>query len=267
MQRALRPSALIPRGFDVESAICDGDTTVITVRANSDTSSCPRCGAGSRRIHSRYRRCLADLPLAGRGRLVVTARRFRCDAVLCGRRVFTERFVEGVLAPWARRTAQLDYVVHQLGLALGGRPAASIARRLMLPASNDTLLRAVRRRGCPPFPSPSAVCIDDWAWRRNQRYGTIICDLERRRPITLLPDREPATAQAWLAGQPQITVVARDRGGSYALAAAKALPHATQVADRWHLMENASRAFLDAARNLCDTSVPQSAPPLSIPTC
>jgi len=91
------------------------------------------------------------------------------------------------------------------------------------------------------------IGIDDWAWRRNQRYGTIICDLERRRPITLLPDREPATAQAWLAGQPQIAVVARDRGG-YALAATKALPQATQVADRWHLMENASHAFLDAVR-------------------
>jgi len=92
------------------------------------------------------------------------------------------------------------------------------------------------------------IGIDDWAWRRNQRYGTIICDLERRRPISLLPDREPATAQAWLAGQPQIAIVARDRGGGYALAAAKALLNATQVADRWHLMENAIRAFLDAVR-------------------
>jgi transposase len=118
----------------------------------------------------------------------------------------------------------------------------------MLPVSNDTLLRVVRRRGCPPFAAPCVIGIDDWAWRRNQRYGTIICDLERRRPITLLPDREPATAQAWLAGQPQIAVVARDRGGGYALAATKALPLAIQVADRWHLMENASHAFLDAVR-------------------
>ena len=111
------------------------------------------------------------------------------------------------MAPW------LDLVVHHLGLALGGRPAASFARRLMLPVSNDTLLRLVRRCGCPPFAAPSVIGIDDWAWRRNQRYGTIICDLEWRQPITLLPDREPATAQAGLAGQPQITVVARDRGG------------------------------------------------------
>ena len=67
-------------------------------------------------------------------------------------------------------------------------------------------------------------------------------------PIGLLPDREPATAQAWLTEQPQIEIIARDRGGAYARAASRALPHAMQVADRWHLMENASRAFLDAVR-------------------
>jgi transposase len=118
----------------------------------------------------------------------------------------------------------------------------------MLPVSNDTLLRLVRRRGTPAFVPPRAIGIDDWAWKRNQRYGTLICDLERRRTISLLPDREPATAQAWLAGQPQIEVVTRDRGGAYALAAARALPGAMQVADRWHLMENASQAFLAATR-------------------
>lgn len=34
----------------------------------------------------------------------------------------------------------------------------------------------------------------------------------------------------------------------YGEATAKALPHAIQAADRWHLMENAGRAFLDAVR-------------------
>jgi transposase len=223
--------------------------TAITVRHMIKTSRCPDCTAIAERIHSRYLRRLADLPLAGRQvRLVVVARRFRCDATFCRRAIFTERFSTDVLAPWARRTARLDCLVHHLGLALGGRPAASFARRLMLPVSNDTLLRIVRRRGRPSIPPPIVVGIDDWAWKRNQRYGTIICDLERHRPIRLLPDREPATAQEWLAGQPQIAIVARDRGGGYALAAAKALPQATQVADRWHLMENASHAFLDAVR-------------------
>ncbi len=88
----------------------------------------------------------------------------------------------------------------------------------MLQVSNDTLLRSVRRHGKAPLIPPDVIGIDDWVWRRNQRYGTIICDLEQRKPIALLPDREPATAQAWLTGRPQISIVARDRGGRYALA-------------------------------------------------
>jgi transposase len=118
----------------------------------------------------------------------------------------------------------------------------------MLPVSKDTLLRVVRRRSRPPSDPLRVIGIDDWAWRRNHRYASIVCNLERRRIVTLLPDREPATAQAWLAAHPTIAIVARDRGGGYGEAAAKALPHAIQVADRWHLMENASRAFLDAVR-------------------
>src|SRR5438094_827498 len=86
------------------------------------------------------------------------------------------------------------------------------------------------------------------AGRSHHRYGSIICNLERRRVVTLLPDRERSTAEAWFAGHPGISIIARDRGGGYGEAAARALPHAVQVADRWHLMENASRAFLDAVR-------------------
>src|ERR1039457_5504701 len=107
------------------------------------------------------------------------ARPFRCDAVLCGRQIFTERFADGVLAPSARRTIRLDCIVHHLGLALGGRPAASFARRLMLPVSNDTVLRVVRSRACPRTEPLNVVGIDDWAFRRNHSYGTIVCDLER----------------------------------------------------------------------------------------
>jgi len=249
MAQTLHASALVPRGFVVDEVTSDGASALITVRSIETTSICPGCGTRSGRVHSRYHRRLADLPIGGRPvRLIVQARRFYCRAVLCGRRVFAERFDDDMLAPWARRTALLDHIVHHLGLALGGRPAASFARRLVVPVSKDTLLRVIRRRGSPPFVPPTVIGIDDWAWRRNQRYGTLICDLERRRTIALLPDREPATAKDWLSQLPQIAVVARDRGGAYALAAAKALPDATQVADRWHLMENASRAFLDAVR-------------------
>jgi transposase len=198
MDQQLRASELVPPGFRVETVASDQNEIVITIRHRSTMGLCPSCGHASRRVHSRYCRRVADLPLSGRRvRLIVAARRFRCDAVLCRRQIFTERFGDAVLAPSARRTARLDCIVHHLGLALGGRPAASFARRLMVPVSNDTLLRVIRRR-CRSHSGPLTVIgIDDWAWRRNQRYGTIVCDLERRRPVTLLPDREPATAAAF----------------------------------------------------------------------
>jgi hypothetical protein len=92
------------------------------------------------------------------------------------------------------------------------------------------------------------VGIDDWAWRRGHRYGSIICDLERHRIVDLLADREAATVAAWLARHPSIQIIARDRGAGYRQAATHGCPKAIQVADRWHLMENASAAFLDAVR-------------------
>ena len=118
----------------------------------------------------------------------------------------------------------------------------------MMPVSNDTLIRVVRRRAQPRSNILNVVGIDDFAFRRNHHYGSIVCDLERRRIVRLLPDREIATVAAWLSDHPEITIVSRDRGGGYREATTLALPNAIQVADRWHLMENASAAFLDAVK-------------------
>jgi len=118
----------------------------------------------------------------------------------------------------------------------------------LLPVSKDTLLRAVRAHAPEQRSTPRIVGIDDWAWKRGHRYGTIVCDLERRRIVDVLPDREAATVEAWLSARPNISLVSRDRGGGYGQAVTRALPEAKQVADRWHLMENASSAFLDAVR-------------------
>ncbi|MGI4800222.1 MAG: ISL3 family transposase [Janthinobacterium lividum] len=242
-------ASLIPPGLVVDSVDGSADTLVITARGNAPTALCPLCDAASDRVQSHYIRRPSDLPCAGRRvRLRLLVRRFRCVVPVCPRKIFAERFGTKVLAERARRTGRLEEVVHHLGLAMGGRPGAGFAQRLMLPVSNDTLLRVVRRRALPRTEPLTVIGIDDWAYRRNHRYGTIVCDLERRRVVALLPDREQATAEAWLRQHPGISIVSRDRGGGYGEAVARALPDATQVADRWHLMENASAAFLDAVR-------------------
>jgi transposase len=191
-----------------------------------------------------------DLPAHGRAvRIDLSARRFRCILATCGQRIFTERLAATASRPFARRTARLEGIVHHLGLALGGRPGQSFARRLLLPVSKDTLLRVVRRRVAVPLEAPRVIGVDDWAFRRGHSYGTIVVDLERRRIIDLLPDREAATVAAWLAARPSIDVIARDRGAGYIQASSSGRPDAIQVADRWHLMENASAAFLTAVQH------------------
>src|SRR6201996_9619804 len=249
-----RGITLAPCGLAIESIETEADTLRIGATPVSANAACPVCGTTSDQIHSRYRRTLTDLPSQGR-RVVVTvsARRFRCLVSDCRRQIFAERLETAVGGPFARRTLRLDGIVHHLGLALGGRPGQSFARRLLLPVSNDTLLRMVRRRAVQSRDEPRVIGIDDFAWKRGHRYGTIICDLERRRILDILPGRGAATAPAWLADRPSITIIARDRGAGYRQAAAEGRPDAVQVADRWHLMENASAAFLTAVQRSMTT--------------
>jgi transposase len=241
--------SLAPCGLIIERIESAVDALTIFARPASMSAACPTCGHTSVSVHSRYQRHLSDLPSQGKlVRIRILARRFRCVLNDCRQRIFVERLDVAVTRPFARRTSRLEGLVHHLGLALGGRPGQSFARRLLLPVSKDTLLRVVRRQAGQPSTEPRVIGIDDWAWKRGHRYGTIICDLERRRIIDILPDREAATVAAWLTEHPSITVIARDRGASYKQAATDGLPDALQVADRWHLMENASAAFLNAVR-------------------
>jgi len=142
------------------------------------------------------------------------------------------REAEGVRRP--------DLLVHCIGVVLGGRPGERLTERLSMPVSADTLLRILQRRSDPTPTSAKIVGIDDFAWRRGHRYGTIVCDLEQHRIVDLLADREVGTVTTWLKNHSKIEVVCRDRGGGYRDAATKGAPQAVQITDRWHLLENAS---------------------------
>jgi transposase len=141
------------------------------------------------------------------------------------------------------RTKRLGQTLECFTLALGGEAGARLARQMGILASGDTLIRQLRRRRQVVSTTPRILGVDDWAWRKGRRYGTILCDLERHRVIDLLPDRTADSLKEWLANHSGVAIISRDRASAYAEAAREAAPKAVQVADRWHLLRNLSDAL------------------------
>ena len=125
-------------------------TVVISAHPGVRASRCRRCGRVSTRVHSRYRRRLADLPVSGRPvQVMLTVRRFFCDHVDCSVCTFVGQ-VPGLTERHARRSPGLRAALVAVGLALAGRPGSRLAIKLGMSVGRSTLLRMIRALPDPP---------------------------------------------------------------------------------------------------------------------
>ena len=208
--------------------------------SSRERARCPVCGEESRSRHSVYSRTLGDLSAQGTPTTVhVRVGRWRCRNERCDRQIFAERLPR-LAAPFARQTDRLAEIVRLFGHAAGGRPSERLMVRLGMQVSDTTILRRLKQHagGKRDRASVRVAGVDEWAWRKGTRFGTIVVDLERRGVVDLLPDRTAASMADWFKQHPEVDIVTRDRDGLYADAARQGAPQARQVADRFHLLKN-----------------------------
>ncbi|MER7205330.1 ISL3 family transposase [Streptomyces sp. NPDC000188] len=225
----------------LERVSVTAEVLFVEVAACGPRPRCPDCRFLARRVHSTYERGLAERPLAGQKLAIrLRVRRFFCDRRSCPRKTFVEQ-VTGLSERYRRSSLGLKQWLRAVAVELGGRAGERLCRRLHFAAGRSRLLELLE---APPVPerAPRVLGVDEFAFRRGRRYGTLLVDIETGRPVDVLPDRSSESFAAWLTAHPGSEIICRDRASAYTRAVKEAAPHALEVADRWHLLQNLSSA-------------------------
>ena len=255
MTNALALNNFYPKNFlEMTNVIDEPDKIIIHLKSITKECECPGCGRMLTEHHGTYTRKVQDLPILGKNvQLHVMIREYNCKCGECSVKTVTESF-EGFLNPYDRMTQRCIDFVSMLALETSCEGAARICQSMNLKVSGDTIIRLLQRQYelQEKLTCSTIVGVDDFAFKKRHKYGTIIVDGQTHKTIAILEGRDGKTLKEWLRENKHVKVVTRDRASAYASAIEEVLPDAMQIADRFHLHQN----LLEAVRNVLNSTLP-----------
>ncbi|MGL5822665.1 MAG: ISL3 family transposase [Sarcina sp.] len=216
----------------------------IYLKSKSHTVTCPKCKKMSSFFHATYIRKIQTVPIHLKTTyLHITAYKYKCLNSACETKVIMEKL--DFAAASQVRTTELNSLILAVSIFLSNEGASKILSLIGVKISNDTIKRIYDKIIIEDEPDVEAVGIDDVAIKKGNTYATAIYDLNDHHLIALLDGRDAQTLKNWLKSHKKIKLVARDRASAYAKAINEILPECTQVADRFHLLQNLIQRIRD----------------------
>ena len=235
--------------------ITDSSTKIIIkLKSVTRECKCPGCNTILTEYHGTYERTVQDLPVFGKSvQLKINVREYQCNNDQCDITTVTEMYDE-FLNSYSRMTERCADFICTLAMETSCEGSARICKAMNIKIGGDTIIRLLTKRfALQEDPVCGTVIgVDDFAFKKRHKYGTIIVDEASHNPIAILGGRDGKSLKDWLANNKHIRAVTRDRASAYATAIQEVLPDVMQIADRFHLHQN----LLEVIRTSLNSIIP-----------
>ena len=234
-------SVIIPHisNFIITNKTVTEDKVVLTLKSKSVSARCNRCNMKTHHTRGWQKRVVTMPPLGGKGFvLVLYMRKFHCNADGC---FFTEQQPDW-LVKYARFSNDCTTIMNRLHLKMSSVSASKMLTQMGIRCCPNTCINHLKKIKLTPDRTATDIGIDDFAKRKGHSYGSVIVNHDTGQIIELIDSRDSEEVAKVLEHYCNASTITRDRGKCFDKAIRKALPSATVVTDKFHVMENLTKA-------------------------
>jgi hypothetical protein len=244
---------MIPQALELEDIERDEKAIHYFWRSRSSEAECPECHTISRHVR-KDTKCKPVQDIASDGLAVyhrIKSNRYYCDNPGCGTSIFVERFYE-FTEEQARKTLRFKDRCREMALSCGGLGAEREIRSEGSVICDDTILKYLKVGAAEAIKSNltrddvKILSIDDFNIRKGDSSSgcTVFIDQQTHKVLVIVRGVTKEAVEEVMKKFPSSEFLSRDRACS--LSSAGDACGKTQVADRFHLVQNIHKAIEDA---------------------